>query len=160
MPTKPIMIEVRIPISLAKAASLCSRTKPLEIQNPPIKFANSGKDLFGINNSKIPRARAANPRNTANRKGITNSPEPSQLSRMKDVAKSVFEPCREHFNTPIYINSFFRSVTLNNVIGGSSTSQHCSGEAMDIDSDGSLLVRTDSGLVEKVVAGDITHCKL
>jgi hypothetical protein len=69
---------------------------------------------------------------TAIRKGITNSPEPKQLERMKLIAENVFEKAREHFKEPIYINSFFRSVTLNSSIGGSKTSQHCSGEAMDI----------------------------
>jgi zinc D-Ala-D-Ala carboxypeptidase len=69
---------------------------------------------------------------TANRKGITNSPTDCQLNRMKELADSIFEPCRKHFNEPIYINSFFRSITLNSVIGGSTTSQHCAGEAFDI----------------------------
>lgn len=70
--------------------------------------------------------------NTAIRKGITNSPEAVELERMKQLALEVFEPLREHLKEPIHINSFFRSITLNNRIGGSSTSQHCSGEAMDI----------------------------
>jgi len=33
------------------------------------------------------------------------------------------------------------------------------GEAVDIDRDGSLLIRKDSGLIERVMAGDIIHCK-
>jgi len=33
------------------------------------------------------------------------------------------------------------------------------GEAMDIDQDGGLLIRKDSGLIERVMAGDIIHCK-
>ena len=33
------------------------------------------------------------------------------------------------------------------------------GEAVDIDADGALLIRKDSGLMERVVAGDIIHCK-
>jgi len=69
---------------------------------------------------------------TAERKGITNSPEEFQLKRMKELAEAIFEPCRKEFKEPIYINSFFRSITLNSVIGGSSTSQHCAGEAFDI----------------------------
>jgi pectate lyase len=69
---------------------------------------------------------------TAERKGITNSPEDFQIQRMIDLAENVFEPCREYFKEPIYINSFFRSITLNSVIGGSTTSQHCAGEAFDI----------------------------
>ena len=70
--------------------------------------------------------------NTAIKRGITNSPEEFQLKRMVDLAINIFEPCREEFKEPIYINSFFRSITLNSVIGGSSTSQHCAGEAFDI----------------------------
>ena len=70
--------------------------------------------------------------NTAIKRGITNSPEEFQLKRMVDLAVNVFEPCREEFKEPIYINSFFRSITLNSVIGGSSTSQHCAGEGIDI----------------------------
>jgi len=69
---------------------------------------------------------------TAERKGITNSPTECQIQRMNELAENVFEIAREHFKEPIYINSFFRSITLNSVIGGSSTSQHCAGEAFDI----------------------------
>ena len=70
--------------------------------------------------------------NTATRKGITNAPSELQIENMKRIAEEIFEPVREHFNEPIYINSFFRSVTLNHAIGGSGTSEHCFGAAMDI----------------------------
>lgn len=52
---------------------------------------------------------------------------------MKALAKHVFEPMRKHFDKPIRVNSFFRSIALNKAIGGSSTSQHCKGEAIDLD---------------------------
>ena len=52
---------------------------------------------------------------------------------MKVTCKCVFEPIREHFNQPIYISSFYRSPELNTAIGGSKNSQHCKGEALDID---------------------------
>ena len=74
--------------------------------------------------------------NTAIRLGIKNEPKIDQLDAMKYVANMVFEPARSHFNKPIRINSFFRSVTLNNKIGGSSSSQHCKGEAIDMDAIG------------------------
>ena len=45
----------------------------------------------------------------------------------------IFEPLRNNFNEPIYISSFYRSPELNTAIGGSSRSQHCLGEAIDID---------------------------
>ena len=37
--------------------------------------------------------------------------------------------------------------------------EHVEGEAIDIDSDGGLLVRKDSGIVAKVTAGDVVHCR-
>ncbi len=70
---------------------------------------------------------------TATRNRIRNEPDEIQLAAMKEVAKKVFEPLRIHFNEPIRVNSFFRSVALNKRIGGSGTSQHCKGEAIDID---------------------------
>lgn len=70
--------------------------------------------------------------NTAIRRRMKNEPNEEQLKAMKTLAKKVFEPLRENFNEPIRVNSFFRSIALNKTIGGSRTSQHCSGEAMDI----------------------------
>lgn len=74
--------------------------------------------------------------NTATRRGIDNTPNQEQLNAMKALAKNVFEPIRNHFGKPIRVNSFFRSVKLNKAIGGSSTSQHCKGEAIDLDAIG------------------------
>ena len=34
-----------------------------------------------------------------------------------------------------------------------------SGEAVDIDRDGGLLVRRESGIVEKVMSGDVVFCR-
>ena len=70
---------------------------------------------------------------TAIRKGIDNEPNEEQLSNMKLVAEKIFEPVRIHFKVPIKVNSFFRSPDLNKAIGGSTRSQHCKGQAIDID---------------------------
>jgi len=70
---------------------------------------------------------------TAIRKGITNEPNEEQLANMKLVAEKVFEPLRVFINGPIKVNSFFRSPDLNKAIGGSTKSQHCKGQAIDID---------------------------
>jgi len=70
---------------------------------------------------------------TATRKGIINVPNPDQLEAMKLVAEKVFEPLRVHFDKPIRINSFFRCTALNVAVGGSGSSQHCKGEAIDMD---------------------------
>jgi len=64
---------------------------------------------------------------------INNNPNLSVIDNMKLLAEKVFEPIREHFNVPIYVSSMYRGLPLNNAVKGSITSQHCSGEAMDID---------------------------
>lgn len=71
--------------------------------------------------------------NTAIKLGISNLPTDEHLANMKHLAESVFEPLREHFGKPIAISSFYRSPHLNKAINGSLTSQHLTGEAMDID---------------------------
>ena len=71
--------------------------------------------------------------NTATRRGIDNTPNAEQLDNMELVAEEVFEPLRAYVGGPIKINSFFRCPELNKAIGGSSKSQHCKGQAMDID---------------------------
>jgi len=70
---------------------------------------------------------------TAKRRGIKNVPSEYELVNMTAVAENIFEPLREWVGGPIKINSFFRSIELNQAIGGSSKSQHCQGRAIDID---------------------------
>lgn len=73
---------------------------------------------------------------TAKRLGIENTPDAEQLENMKFVAKKIFDPCREHVMGPLMASSFFRSKELNDATPGSSpTSQHMTGEAIDIDCD-------------------------
>ena len=83
---------------------------------------------------------------TAKRKGISNMPTPEHLENFKKLANNIFEPIRKHFKVPIHISSGYRSKALNTAIGGSLTSQHCSGEAIDIDMDGS-----SNGVTNKMV---------
>tara|TARA_R110000764_G_C10966842_1_gene378807 strand:+ start:134 stop:592 length:459 start_codon:yes stop_codon:yes gene_type:complete len=72
---------------------------------------------------------------TAVKKGIDNTPSMIKLKAMRLVAEKVFQPVREWYGKPISINSFFRCVELNTVIGGVIYSQHVNGEAIDIDTD-------------------------
>ena len=74
---------------------------------------------------------------TAKRHGIDNTPTAEHLENFKLLADKVFEPIREHFKTPIFISSGYRSKALNSFIKGSASSQHCMGQAIDIDMDGS-----------------------
>lgn len=74
---------------------------------------------------------------TAKRRGISNMPSTTAIANLQLLASEIFEPIRSHFGVPIHISSGYRSLELNKAIGGSSTSQHCAGEALDIDMDGS-----------------------
>ena len=70
---------------------------------------------------------------TADRLGLENKPTEEHLANMKELAEKVFQPLRTWVNAPIKINSFYRSPELTKAIGGSSKSQHCKGQALDID---------------------------
>ena len=70
---------------------------------------------------------------TATRLDIDNEPNNEQIDNMRLLAQEVFEPLRMWVGGPIKINSFFRSPKLNKAIGGSTKSQHCHGQAIDID---------------------------
>ena len=62
-------------------------------------------------------------------------PTQDHIENFKILATKVFEPIREHFGVPIRISSGYRSSALNKCVGGSETSQHSTGEAIDIDQD-------------------------
>ena len=70
---------------------------------------------------------------TALRLGLNNDPTKTHLTNMELLAEKIFEPLRKHVGGPIKINSFYRGPELNKAIGGSSNSQHCKGQAIDID---------------------------
>jgi hypothetical protein len=70
---------------------------------------------------------------TAIRLGIDNKPFEYELGNMKAVAENIFEPLRKWVGGAIKVTSFFRSEKLNQAIGGSVSSQHCQGRAIDID---------------------------
>jgi len=70
---------------------------------------------------------------TATRLSINNKPNDEQMQNMCLIAEEVFEPLRSWVGGPIKINSFFRSPELNKAIGGSTKSQHCHGQAIDLD---------------------------
>jgi len=77
------------------------------------------------------------PSSTAKRLGIKNEPTPAHLECLKGLATNVLDKVREHFGKPIWVSSGYRSKALNDATPGSSaTSQHCSGEAADLDQDG------------------------
>ena len=73
---------------------------------------------------------------TAKAKGIKNTPTPEHLANMKYVCEKILEPVRAHFGKPIKINSSYRCPALNVAVGGSKTSQHVNGQAVDYEIEG------------------------
>jgi zinc D-Ala-D-Ala carboxypeptidase len=73
---------------------------------------------------------------TAKRKGIDNSPTAEHLENLKVISEEVFDKVREYFGVPLFISSGYRSAALNKAIGGSATSDHNLGRALDLDQDG------------------------
>lgn len=76
---------------------------------------------------------------TAKRRGVSNMPTDAHIANFKLLAEKVFQPIRDHFGVPIHISSGYRSAALNKAIGGAASSQHCTGEAIDIDMDGTSV---------------------
>tara|TARA_Y100000385_G_scaffold217661_1_gene226840 strand:- start:2813 stop:3283 length:471 start_codon:yes stop_codon:yes gene_type:complete len=72
---------------------------------------------------------------TAKRRKIDNAPTDEHIENLRILAANIFQPMRDHFGKAIYISSGYRSEALNKAIKGSKTSQHCKGEALDIDND-------------------------
>lgn len=79
---------------------------------------------------------------TAIRYGIDNTPNQEQIESLVKLAENVLQPLRHYMRQPVAITSGFRSAELNNHIGGATkmingkkvgVSQHCHGEAADLD---------------------------
>ncbi len=70
---------------------------------------------------------------TAERKGIENNPNEIHVIAMESLCHYILERVRSAFGKPVNINSGYRSPALCEAIGSKSTSQHCDGEAADIE---------------------------
>jgi len=73
---------------------------------------------------------------TATRLGIDNTPNEETIDNLKTLCDKVLQPVREHFGKSVTINSGYRSPESNAAVGGSKTSDHCKGQAADIEIDG------------------------
>ena len=69
--------------------------------------------------------------NTAKRLGINNAPNKEHLKNMQVLVRDLIQPIRDALG-PIRISSGYRNPELNRAIGGSAKSQHCKGEALDL----------------------------
>ena len=69
---------------------------------------------------------------TAKRLGIPNTPTPAHIENMRYCCEKILEPVRAKFG-PVTINSSYRAPLVNKAVGGSATSQHVNGQAIDFE---------------------------
>jgi zinc D-Ala-D-Ala carboxypeptidase len=67
------------------------------------------------------------------RHGIDNTPNQEQIESLMALAQNVLQPVRDHFKRGVKCNSGFRAPAVNQKVGGSPTSDHCKGQAADIE---------------------------
>ena len=70
---------------------------------------------------------------TAERKGIDNTPSAEHQENLKSLCTHVLQPVRDHFGHVVSVSSGYRSPELCTAIGSKSTSQHAKGEAADFE---------------------------
>ena len=68
---------------------------------------------------------------TAMRRGIDNNPTKAEIDNLRALCENILQPLRDAYGKPINITSGYRSPKLNKAIGGSKTSQHSFGQAVD-----------------------------
>jgi putative chitinase len=69
---------------------------------------------------------------TAKRLGIPNTPTAEHIENMRYCCEKILEPVRAKFG-PVTINSSYRAPLVNKAVGGSKTSQHVNGQAIDFE---------------------------
>jgi len=70
---------------------------------------------------------------TALRHDIPNQPGEEEIAALELLAEKVLQPVRDHFGKGVKVNSGFRHPEVNAKVGGSKTSDHCRGQAADIE---------------------------
>jgi zinc D-Ala-D-Ala carboxypeptidase len=70
---------------------------------------------------------------TALRHDMDNTPGPIEIANLTILAKEVLQPIRDHYQTGVKVNSGYRAPDVNASVGGSKTSDHCKGQAADIE---------------------------
>jgi hypothetical protein len=70
---------------------------------------------------------------TALRYDMDNTPSEQEIAALKLLAEKVLQPVRDHFGRGVKVNSGFRHPDVNAKVGGSKTSDHCRGQAADIE---------------------------
>ena len=69
---------------------------------------------------------------TAERNNLKNLPDGAALNNLDTLVRKVLDPLREYYGEPIKVTSGYRSRKLNQLVKGVKNSQHCIGQAADL----------------------------
>ena len=69
----------------------------------------------------------------AARNGINNTPHSGDVKNLENLCYEILEPIRAKFDKPVMINSGFRNLAVNRLLGSSDSSQHTKGQACDFE---------------------------
>ena len=70
---------------------------------------------------------------TALRHDMDNTPGEAEIASLRLLCEKILQPVREHYGKGVKVNSGFRHPEVNAKVGGSKTSDHCKGQAADIE---------------------------
>jgi uncharacterized protein YcbK (DUF882 family) len=70
---------------------------------------------------------------TALRHDMDNTPGEAEIASLRLLCEKILQPAREHYGKGVKVNSGFRHPEVNAKVGGSKTSDHCKGQAADIE---------------------------
>lgn len=70
---------------------------------------------------------------TALRLEMDNTPPENVINNLKTLCEKILQPVRDHYGKGVKVNSGYRAPEVNAAVGGSKMSDHCHGQAADIE---------------------------
>ena len=92
---------------------------------------------------------------TALRHGLDNTPGDTEIQNLRTLCEKVLQPIRDSYGRGVKVNSGFRHPEVNAAVGGSKTSDHCRGQAADIEIPG-----VANGDLAQWIADNVSYTQL
>lgn len=86
----------------------------------------------------------------------------SRVELLQEILRSIeknYLLFRSKGSVPIIEEWREHNITLGRRVKIYTHHKHLEGQALDIDADGALLLREDSGFIQKILSGDVSHCR-
>lgn len=103
----------------------CSNATPKPVEKTP---ATSKEGMLSVHLSLAQAIKS----DTAKKHGLDNTPSTSEKENLKKLGINIYDKIYDNFNGNVKLTSVFRNEAVNKKVGGSSTSQHRFGQALDI----------------------------